>query len=82
MLNRPAPYPCPQCGKPSRVIDVRESHHHTNIRRRRVCEAGHKFTTYEIDAGTLDAFADFRSLGKAIDGMMTRLGAIRKRLPD
>jgi len=37
--------PCPQCHRQTKVIDSRESG--DRLRRRRVCELGHRFTTYE-----------------------------------
>ena len=38
---------CPECGiKKTRVVDMRPSTFN-QIRRRRVCDNGHRFTTYE-----------------------------------
>ena len=38
-------FTCPHCGSPSRVVDSR--HKDNAIRRRRECENGHRFRTYE-----------------------------------
>lgn len=40
---------CKVCGAPTRVLETRESENHTTLRRRE-CERGHRFTTYEIGA--------------------------------
>jgi hypothetical protein len=40
---------CPECqSKHSRLIDTRTTRHNTAIRRRRVCDNGHRFTTNEV----------------------------------
>lgn len=39
---------CPECSTTfNRVIDSRSDRQNTNMRRRRLCENGHRFTTYE-----------------------------------
>lgn len=41
-------YTCPECGKDSRVVDIRPTKPFPNLIRRRECKAGHKFSTVEI----------------------------------
>lgn len=40
---------CPECGFTGKVMDMR-SHKGMYIRRRRECENGHRWTTYEFNA--------------------------------
>jgi transcriptional regulator NrdR family protein len=45
---------CPECGAPSHTADSRMTSRN-RTRRRRVCDNGHAYTTYEI---TADAYAE------------------------
>lgn len=47
-------FPCPDCGKPTGVIDSRArcDSNGPMIARRRKCPNGHRFTTYELTATT------------------------------
>ena len=44
---------CRECGMPTAVVDTRMAGE--RIRRRRVCDNGHRFTTYELFAADHDA---------------------------
>lgn len=37
---------CPECGAATNVVDSRVTK--TRVRRRRLCDSGHRFTTYEL----------------------------------
>lgn len=48
MVNKPSPFPCPECGAESRILETRQLKTHPEIRRRRECLKGHRFTTQEM----------------------------------
>lgn len=45
---------CPKCGASSRVIETREEDARTTLRRRRLCQNGHRFNTYEVNERVLN----------------------------
>lgn len=46
---------CPVCGEDTKIVDSRTSRAGESIRRRREClVCGHRFTTREVDAETLE----------------------------
>lgn len=47
MVNKPSPFPCPECGADSRILETRQLKTHLEVRRRRECLKGHRFTTCE-----------------------------------
>jgi len=47
MINKPSPFPCPECGADSRILETRQLKTHLEARRRRECLKGHRFTTCE-----------------------------------
>lgn len=47
MINKPSPFPCPECGADSRILETRQLKTHLEVRRRRECLKGHRFTTCE-----------------------------------
>lgn len=49
-------FACPQCAGSTEVRDSRPRIEGTGIRRRRLCaRCGHRFTTWEVQAGDVDA---------------------------
>jgi hypothetical protein len=49
---------CPICNKPSSVKDVRQRRRETRTRKR-VCENGHSFLTYEITEERMAELLDY-----------------------
>lgn len=80
---------CPKCNAVSAVVDSRPIEDDTGKRRRRMCEAGHRFTTYErasahslgLDRPLRDAreLSEFR---RAADELTQLRDAVRKRCID
>jgi hypothetical protein len=68
---------CPTCQSKTQVIDSRETSE--GIRRRRVCEQGHRFSTLEWLAASLCETGNygFGSLGKARAAIKRRGGEWR-----
>lgn len=66
---------CPKCGGTSQVLDSRANE--SGIRRRRRCEAGHRFTTQEV---TLSEWQT--KIEEAVDDVMTAVFRAAERARD
>jgi transcriptional regulator NrdR family protein len=67
--------PCPQCGGKTRTVDSRTSD--SNVRRRRQCkDCGHRFSTRELEDGSL------QQLRERIASLLAENMQLRNRVVD
>jgi transcriptional regulator NrdR family protein len=75
-----APYDCPVCGRETNVTDVRPLKLHNSNIRRRLCQAGHKFSTYEIADTDYKKLREVQSAKNTLQIVIKKIEATTKKL--
>lgn len=70
---------CPECGAESGVSETRETA--SGLRRRRKCEAGHRFTTYEVLGVDPTSMRDGRAIVVSTSKLEELKAAIDRLVP-
>lgn len=75
-----APFNCPNCGAKTRVYDVRQLKKNDENWRRRECENGHKFSTYEIVDADYKKLRSVQSAKNTLQNIIKKIEATTKKL--